>query len=344
MPDLLPRRVERAVRERVFPGCVIGVIRDGSREVLPFGALRYKADQQVTENTIYDLASVTKSIPTASLALEFVAERTFSLTQPVKRFIPELRNDYNATIEDLLRYRVAGVQMSKLARLEPNELVAKIFETGFDGPPGRSRYTNLPAFLLGIVLERVAGERLDVLAHTRLFEPLGMRSTRFFPHSPTNPDPLNVRSSVDVVYAARDSAPTEIVDGVALRGIVHDESARVFSRESKAVGHAGLFSTAGDMLRFLETLLRPDDGFTKSITEGAQAGLGWDTEGDFLGTKHAGRFGKTGFTGTSIAADIGRGIGLVILSNRTFPKRPPDSSAINSFRKDIAELIFETEQ
>jgi CubicO group peptidase (beta-lactamase class C family) len=137
--------------------------------------------------------------------------------------------------------------------------------------------------------------------------------------------------------------PTEIVGGEEIRGIVHDESAHVFSRAHRAVGHAGLFSTAPDILNFLEALLQ---GKLPAVLSGAQKGLGWQkAERWFMGAHFGGgAFGKTGFTGTSVAVDTQKGIAFVILSNRTYPTRPPDAasihSAINTFRADIADIVL----
>ncbi len=328
MRDEIANRVEEAIAEKVFPGCVVGVVKgSGERDVIPFGHLTYEANApEVCEDTIYDLASITKSIPTASLVLNFLNKGTFNLSDPVKKYIPELHNDYGATIEDLLTYMVHGVQMSALADKTPEDISNYIFAGGFNGPPGKSEYTNLPAFLLGMIVERVGGGSLDVLAREYFFDPLGMKDT-FFPN-------VRLRKS--------NIAPTEIVDGEEILGIVHDESARVFARAGRAVGHAGLFSTAPDLLNFLESLLRINDRFTKSIIDGARRGLGWQiNQPGFMGT-HAGpcTLGKTGFTGTSVVVDIERGIGFVILSNRTYPKRPVDAIAINEFRADIANIFF----
>src|SRR6185369_8929321 len=104
-------RVQAAIEAKVFPGCVIGILRNGAKEIYPFGTLIYHSAEQVTENTVFDLASITKSIPTASLALIFVAESRLNLSDNVTKYIPELQNDYGATIEDLLRYRVRGARM-----------------------------------------------------------------------------------------------------------------------------------------------------------------------------------------------------------------------------------------
>jgi beta-N-acetylhexosaminidase len=332
MPEGISERAGCAVSEGTFPGCVVGVIRSsGERTIMPFGRATYdRSSPEVREDTIYDLASVTKSIPLASLSAMFAMEGKLHLSDKVVDYIPELQNDFGATIEDLLRYRVRGPRMSELDFPTFEQIRTHMLEAGFDAPPGESEYSNLPAFLLGIVLERVGGRILPVLANKYFFEPLKMHETTYFPH--------------DVSRVA----PTELGDDGEIRGIVHDESARMFAAKRRTVGHAGLFSTAPDLLNFLESLLQ---GKFKPVVEFARQGLGWQLEGNFLGSgrgptsaKKEGlaldRFGKTGFTGTSVALDMEKGIGLVILSNRTYPKRPADSSAINSFRADIADLMF----
>jgi CubicO group peptidase (beta-lactamase class C family) len=323
----LKERVEQAIAERVFPGCVVGVVRSGgSREVMPFGRFTYEQDSpEVREDTIYDMASVTKSIPVASLALMLMAEGKLRPAEKVVRYVPELQNDHGATIEDLLTYRVRGPRLSHLSYTTPEELQAYILERGFDGPPAESVYTNLPAFILGLVIERAGGSTLSELADRYFFGPLGMHDTTFFPSD------------------ASRIPPTEIVKGVEVRGIVHDESARVFSRARSSVGHAGLFSTAPDMLTFLEALLA---GRFPAVADGAQKGWGWQqAEAWFMGSHFSKvAFGKTGFTGTSVALDPVKGVGFCILSNRTYPTRPPDAasltSAINRFRADIADLLL----
>jgi len=326
MRNEIEARAKKAMEEGVFPGCVVGIIRaNSSREIFPFGDLTYEPDSaRVTEDTIYDVASITKSIPTASLALSFVAEGRLGLGDTVFRYLPELRSDYGATVEDLLRYRVQGPTLSTLKDKTADELTAYVFAHGFKGPAGKSRYTNLPAFLLGLIVERVGGDTLDALTQKYFFDPLGMKNTAFFPN-----------------YRPRRSiAPTEIVDGMEIRGIVHDESARVFARAGLAVGHAGLFSTAPDILKFLEALLQEK---YPNVLDGAQKGLGWQVnDARFMGRHaHPRTFGKTGFTGTSCVVNAERGVALVILSNRTYPTRPSDGRAIDAFRGDIADVVLE---
>lgn len=303
----------------MFPGAVIGVSRKGTKYILPVGTFAYDTEH-VSENTLYDCASITKSIPTASLALTFIAEKKLRLKDKVKKFIPELHNDHGATIEDLLLYRVRGPRLSDLRFKTFEEIRTHILEHGFDAPPGESVYTNLPTYILGIVLERIAEVSIAESAQTYFFDPLKMGHTTFFP-------------------TASDCAPTEIQDGEMIQGVVHDESARVFAKERRSVGHAGLFSTASDLLLFLEPLM---NGEFPAILKGAEKGLGWEKNAaHFMGnyTSHD-TFGKTGFTGTSIIVDRKKDTALVILSNRTYPIRPPNSSAINTFRRDIADIVF----
>jgi CubicO group peptidase (beta-lactamase class C family) len=327
MPNKIHQRVVQAINERVFPGCVVGIVREnGIQEILPFGKFTYDADApSVQEDTMYDLASVTKSVPVAALALLYISEGRMRLSDPVKKYLPELQNDYGATVEDLLRYRVSGPRLSTLQLRTFEEIRTHILETGFSAPPGDAAYSNIPAFLLGIILERVGSGILPALAYTYFFGPLGMHDTTFFPH--------------DIARIA----PTEIVDGVEVRGIVHDESARVFAHARRTVGHAGLFSTAPDLLAFLDVLLYGDFG---AVTQGAQIGLGWQVDQPWFMGQHSAKhtFGKTGFTGTSLVCDAKRQIGFVILSNRTYPKRPADASSltsvVNRFRADIADIIL----
>ena len=326
MPSTIQARAERAIQEKVFPGCVIGLVRkSGERDVAAFGNFTYESGSaSVAEDTIYDLASVTKSIPVASLVLTFIAEGKLKLTDTVVQYLPELRNDYGATIEDLLRYRVQGPRLSQLTYPTFEQIHTHILEHGFNGPPGDRLYTNIPAYILGLVLERIGNSSLPALAQQYFFEPLKMNDTTFFPH--------------DIARIP----PTEVVEGKEIRGIVHDESARVFSRARRAVGHAGLFSTAPDVLSFFEAAL---SGKFPAIVEGAQRGMGWQLNQPwFMGSKCGEQtFGKTGFTGTSVLCDVERGIAFVILSNRTYPVRPADAasihSAINDFRADIADIV-----
>lgn len=310
---------QRAIEQKVFAGCVIGVIAGGERQVLPFGTLAYD-DTPVREDTMYDVASVTKSIPLASLAALLAEKGVLDLDKKAAFYIPELRDEHGTTLRDLLHYRVRGPRLSTLAQKTFEEIRSHVFESGFEGPPGERAYANAPAFVLGVAIERAAGEILPALAERYFFGPLGTRDTTFFPHD------------------GERCAPTEVVAGVEVRGIVHDESARVFAKARRAVGHAGLFSTVPDLLLFAEELLL---GRYPTVVSGALQGLGWQVnDPHFMGALASDTaFGKTGFTGTSVMVDVARQCALVILSNRTYPKRPRDTEAINAFRREVADTV-----
>ncbi len=334
MIDAIRTRAAHAIEDRVFPGCVVGIIApDGARHIVAFGGYTYEKNARpVREGTMYDVASVTKSIPTASLALMLAKEGRLSLEKEVVAYLPELQNDYGALVRDLLLYRVRGLRLSELREVAPERMLSYLLERGFDGAPEKSSYTNLPALILGLIIERVMGTTLDILARRYIFDPLRMSDTCFYVGAP-------------LAHAV----PTEVEEWRHdVAGETHDESAYVLAKSGKIAGHAGLFSTVPDLLSFCEMLLDGNDDRARVISEGAEAGLGWQVHQPyFMGELASSKtFGKTGFTGTSILVDRARDIALVILSNRTYPKRPPDAisenCAINVFRRDIANIVLET--
>lgn len=346
----------KAIQGKVFPGCVIGIInKNGDRQILPFGKFTYdKSSQIVKEDTIYDLASITKSIPTGSLALKFIDEGKLKLTDKLIDYVPEFKNSdrENILIKHLLTYTLDGygfastaVQISgkSIKNITSSDLQNLLFTQDFEQRPGKVfTYTNIPAALLGLVVEKIGGDTLENLADEFFFNPLKMTRTTFYPEK----------------FPLEEVAPTEIDSWRGLvHGIVHDESAYIFKKGGKIFGHAGLFSTAPDILNFLEVILhrgtfQGNKYFSEKIIEQMGTnqiaelndfnGLGWElNQPRFMGNYCANNtFGKTGFTGTLCICDLRRGIAYVILSNRIFPNRPADSVAINSFRKVISEIIL----
>lgn len=347
MKDVITKRVHRAIKERVFPGCVVGIVkRNGERMIMPFGSFTYDSTSpEVKEDTIYDVASITKSIPTASLALTLIDQGRLKISDKLINYIPEFNNSdrENVLIKHLFTYTLDGYGLSSLKKKTAQELFEVLLTHDFENRPGTVfKYTNIPAALLGLVIERIMGDTLDKLADEYFFMPLAMKRTTFFPER----------------FPSSEIVPTEIDDWRGeVCGIVHDESAYICKKDGKVVGHAGLFSTAGDILNFMEMLLNKGifagrKYFSKEIIElmrtnqiselGDFTGLGWElNQPRFMGKKcgeHT--FGKTGFTGTLCVCDIERETSYVILSNRIYPKRPADSSAINALRSDLGEIIF----
>lgn len=346
MREEILRLAQQAIKDSVFPGGIVGfVLKDGTREIIPFGNFTYEEGSPlVREDSIYDVASITKAIPTSSLALKLIDEGRLKITDKLIDYIPEFRNNdrEDVLIKHLLTYTLDGYGLASLGDVSPEEMKEHILTHNFDRKPGTVfKYTNIPAYLLGLVVEKISGEKLDHLADATFFKPLGMERTSFHPQ----------------LFKREEIAPTEIDSRGLVHGLVHDESAHLFkTKGDEVVGHAGLFSTAPDILTFLEMLLHEGELHghryfspdiislmsTNQIEElGDSTGLGWElNQPRFMGTfARPTAFGKTGFTGTLCVADVARGVAYVILTNRTYPKRSPDSTLINAFRSDIGTVI-----
>ncbi|MDB5178170.1 MAG: hypothetical protein JWN01_113 [Patescibacteria group bacterium] len=231
---------ERAIRERVFPGCTVGWIRRGKTEVRAFGRLTYEAGAPaVTAETTYDVASITKSIPTSSIILKLLEDGRVALDDQAIAYVPELQNEFRERIliRHLLTYTVIfdlPGGLAKVARETPDQLLERLFTCPLLAPPGeRYHYTNSPAILLGLIVERICGRPLDEVAQELFFKPLGMKNTTFHPGLP-----------------AEAVAPTEVDWRGEVRGSVHDEAGWALRESGKPPGHAGLFSTTGDVLKF----------------------------------------------------------------------------------------------
>jgi CubicO group peptidase (beta-lactamase class C family) len=153
-----------------------------------------------------------------------------------------------------------------------------------------------------------------------------------------------------------DIAPTEIDcwRGGVVQGEVHDESAWALNRP---VGSAGLFSTVPDLLTFLCMLLNRGTwkgvrffseesiqamGTNQIAHIGSCTGLGWELNQPRYMGKNCSDWciGKTGFTGCVFLCDLDKGMGMVLLSNSTFPQRNNNQEAINSVRRDVADIVF----
>jgi len=350
MIEKIQNRIAQAIEEKVFPACTVGIIRThGERIIIPVGKFTFDNNARaIEEDTIFDVASITKSIPTSSLALKLIDENKISLEDKLISFVPEFSNFYKeeVLIKHLLTQTLDyNFRLSAHKNKTPEEILNIILTTEFKNRPGTNlSYANVNSILLGLVIERVFGKTLDELGDKYFFRPLKMMKTSFYP----------LRQ-----FAKEEIVPTEEQEwrGGLVQGEVHDESAYALMQKM-TVGSAGLFSTVPDLLNFLEMLL--NNGFfasnkyfsTEIIQQmqtnqlahiGQYTSLGWElNQPRYMGKYCSERtFGKTGFTGCSCVCDIKRGVGLVILSNYTFPVRKPDATLINKLRIDIANIVFE---
>lgn len=350
MDEKIKELTEKAIEDKVFPGCSIGVLKNGERAYIPSGRFTYDDNSEVVKaDTIYDVASLTKSLATASALLKLIDEGKLSLGDKVVKFIPEFDTSpekREVTVWHLLTYTLDlnVPSMASLKNLSVEEASKIVIGANLKSLPGtKYLYTNSTAFIMGLLFWRASGVQLDVFCEEEFYKPLGMTKTTF------HPEKLDRNEIV----------PTEIDDwrGREIRGEVHDESTFLAQSKGLYLGAAGLFSSAPDILNFMEMLMSGGEMngkkfFSSQIVEqmytnqlsaiGLQNGLGWEIDQNVLIGKPVEYrlFGKTGFTGCVVVANPNRKIALVILSNRTYPKRPPNNLAIREFRTKVSDIVF----
>ncbi len=244
-------RVDRllrvAVADSATPGAALAVGRRGRLVRLRgYGRTDWGPDAPAaTDSTIWDLASLTKAVGTATAILRLAERGRLSLDEPVARWLEEWRGGplERATIRDLLLHRSGLPSFLPLWReLEGREAYRRaLAEVEPVAPPGDSTvYSDLGFLALGLVAEEAAGRPLDALLEAELFGPLGMRETGFRP-APGLRDRI-APTERDTVWRKRH-----------VHGEVHDENAHALGG---VAGHAGLFSSARDLAAFAEALLR----------------------------------------------------------------------------------------
>jgi CubicO group peptidase (beta-lactamase class C family) len=147
MTDLVSKISRQAIEDRVFPGCVIGVVKkDGARKVYPFGNFTYESDsRKIKGDTIFDVASITKSIPTGCLALKLIDERLIRTTDRLIDFVPEFRNSdrENVLIKHLLTYALDGYGVASLWNETPEKLLEYIMTHDFQKNQGQFSNTQI---------------------------------------------------------------------------------------------------------------------------------------------------------------------------------------------------------
>lgn len=315
--------VKEMIQNRITPGAVL-LVNSGDEIICneAIGTTQYKdqGTRPVTQDTIYDIASITKVI-TATSILVLLDREDISLNDPIANFFPTSTYGEKVTIYHLLTHTSGiAVQMSKLVELKERELMHQaILQAPLDSKPGDTlMFTNANSYLLGKIIECVSGQSLDQFFQQELFIPLSMKNTTFNPSQ----------------YLREKIAPTEITEERGLiQGQVHDESAFAFGG---IVGHAGLFSTADDLNRFCQLWLQEGSYngrrfFSKALAQEAVknqvptgalgTGFGWMLNREWMGQLGPSSFGHTAFTGPSIMVTQNYHLIVVLLTNRTYPQR-----------------------
>lgn len=356
--------IEGSIKSRNFPSAVLVV--GNSKEIIyqkAYGRLTYDDSSNITTlNTIYDLASVTKVIATTSAIMKLFELKKISLETPVYEYIPEFNNNSKSdiTILNLLLHNSGLTAWSPFYQTmsTADDVRKQIYNCSKEYSTGtQTLYSDYNAVLLGDIVEKVSGMKLDKFCKEYIFMKLGMTDTDFL---------IALSENYRI-------APTEFDEywrNELLIGYVHDETAALLEGVS---GNAGLFSTGPDLYKFMRMMLNKgifydEKRMTKSniydtlfesstveffTTKYSGLGytntraLGWETKPEptkyrpQCGDKFSPQsFGHTGYTGTSVWCDPEKNLIVILLTNRVYPKR--GNEEIKNIRPKVHDEICKT--
>jgi uncharacterized protein YbbC (DUF1343 family)/CubicO group peptidase (beta-lactamase class C family) len=342
--DRIDAVVEEAIARKECPGAVILVGRHGKvvfRKAYGNRAVE-PAVEKMTVDTVFDMASLTKPVATATSVMVLVEEGKIRLADRVAKLLPEFAagggERDKVTVEELLTHRagLAPDDPMEIYTGTPEEIFERKYRQPLVAPPGsRFLYSDAGYEVLGELVRRVSGLRLDEFAREHVFTPLGMKETEFRPGGKGKLPLSRI-------------APTEKIAGAVRRGQVHDP--RAFALGGVA-GHAGLFSTADDLARYAFALLRGGAPVLSPAGVAAMTrprffgdadlrGLGWDVSTHYSSNRGdlfpAGSFGHTGWTGTSLWIDPGTETVVILLANRN---HPDGSGNVIALRGEVASIV-----
>jgi uncharacterized protein YbbC (DUF1343 family)/CubicO group peptidase (beta-lactamase class C family) len=323
--------IEEAIAAKKLPGGVLWIEHRGQVYHRAYGnRALVPAVAPMTEDTVFDAASLTKPVATAPSIWLLIRDGKIALDAPAATYLPEMA-DRTITIRHLLTHS-SGLRPDVDLDVEwsgyDEGIRRALAETPRNRPGFVCRYSDINYLLLGEIVRRVSGQTLDAFAREHVFAPLGMVDTRF-------------RPAGDASSTAR-IAPTE--DG--LRGVVHDPTAR---RMGGVAGHAGMFTTAADLATFARALLAgktfpPEMTQVQSPPEVAvkRAG-GFDVDSGYARPRGdlfpLGSFGHTGWTGGFLWIDPGSQTFYVFLSNRV---HPDGKGSVTALQRRLGTLVAES--
>jgi uncharacterized protein YbbC (DUF1343 family)/CubicO group peptidase (beta-lactamase class C family) len=317
--------VAEGLKKNNMPGCVVCVGRRGKIVWLKaYGSKQVQPTTvPMTIDTVFDMASITKPVATATSIMLLVERGQLRLQDKVESLIPEFAaNDKGEiTVRDLLIHQSGLIADNALADYlqGPEIAMQKIFDLKLKEPTGtKFIYSDVNYILLGELVRRVSGKTVHEFSQQEVFAPLGMNDTGYLPR-----DELKARA-----------APTEERNGKWMQGEVHDPRAYELGG---VAGHAGLFSTAEDIALYAQMML--GEGAYNGVrilaprtvalmtrgekVPGGTRGLGWDkrtgysiNRGELLSDA---AFGHGGFTGTVLWIDPQLDLFFIFLSNRVHP-------------------------
>ncbi len=321
----IDQAVAQAIEAKRIPGCVVAIGRHGKVVLLRAYGNRQVEPSPIamTVDTVFDLASLTKPVATATSVMLLVEAGRIRLDDPVAKHLPEFgRKGKDAvTVLQLLTHQ-GGLMPDNALRdyLDgPEKAWQRIFDLALSAPPGsKFIYSDVGFLVLGKLVERVSGKPLNEFAESRIFKPLGMDDTGYVPDEARR----------------RRAALTERRGNQWIQGEVHDPRAYHLGG---VAGHAGLFSTAGDLAVYAQMMLgRGTYGGVRvlrsesveemtrprAVSAGLR-GLGWGIRTGYSTNRGDGyspqAFGHGGFTGTAMWIDPELDLFVIFLSNRLHP-------------------------
>ena len=336
--------VHSAIERNEVPGAVVLVMRRG--KIVYRKAFGDRAQvpvrEPMTEDTIFDVASLTKVMATATSVMILVEDGRVSLSDPASNYLPRFakHNKGSITLLQLLTH-YSGLRPD----LDLNDpwqgyetAMERVYREQLLVLPGEKFiYSDINYLILAEIVRQVTEEPLNEFSSRRIFKPLGMSETGFMPSSE-----LHVRI-----------APTEFREGRMLRGEVHDPTA---SRMGGVAGHAGLFSTPDDTALYAQMILNRGryrgvrilsplsvlKMSTPQSPDGEQdwRGIGFDIRTPLSANRGdlfpIGSFGHTGFTGTSLWIDPYNEVVVLIFTSRL---HPDGQGNVTSLRKRVASVV-----
>ncbi len=342
--DRIDAAVEAAIQRGDCPGAVVVVVHRDAVVFRKAYGLRAKVPEPVpmTADTVFDMASLTKPVATATSLMVLIERGKLRLSDKVAKHWPAFaaNGKGDVTVEHCLLH-VSGLTADNSLKDYAGtreEMLRRVAGLPLEAPPGtRFRYSDVGFIVLGELVGRVGGKRVDEFAAENVFKPLKMADTGFKP-------------SGDLLKRV---APTGVRDGKPIVGEVHDPRAYALGG---VAGHAGLFGTADDLARYCRMLLRGGelDGArvlsplaVKLFTEPRPvppAGLrsrGWDVDTSYSAPRGelfpAGDgFGHTGFTGTSVWVDPPSRTAVIILTSRL---HPDEKGNVTDLRRQVGTIV-----
>ena len=349
--------MHKGISDKVFPGAVLLISREDSiLFIKAYGYANILTKCPMTEDTIFDLASLTKPLATTLAIMNLVEGNKLDLEQSLGSVLPKFKKTEKEQIKikhflshtsGLPDYRPYYKELAKLPMGSRKDalmdLIAReplIYQTG-----KKELYSDLGFMILRQVVEHISGKQLGRFVDEAVYKPLASDAGRGLFFADTDSGLRLGR------YAATEFCPWR---NILLEGVVHDENAYVMGGVD---GHAGLFGTAGCIYNLLSALLFVYHGFSSTHVfkkdllkiffkrqDNTEKALGFDTPslqnsscGDIFSKKSVGHLG---FTGTSFWMDLERSVIVVLLTNRIHPSR--DNTKIKAFRPEIHNVIMKS--